>query len=156
MPAASSATCVLVYPGAPWSWVWLLARFMRWKPPSRRTFAYEGGSESWKQSVLPAGHFAKPVGSDSAMSRLPMTRSAASASRTGSKKPAPPLGGRPRFTLPMITSPTPERLMVDSAGDGGGAIGSVGEVAGSVVGGVPASRQSAVGVEATAALTTPE
>ena len=43
-----------------------------------------------------------------------MTRSLASATLTGSKIPAPPAGGNELGSVPMITSPTPDRVSVST------------------------------------------
>src|SRR5215218_7778538 len=87
-------------------------------------------------------HLEYPVSWLSAVSRFPMTRSASSADLTGSKKPLPPFGGSLLGSVPMITSPTPESVMVSAAPTG--APGAADDV-GPGVAGAPAVAVCQVG-----------
>src|SRR5205085_202374 len=66
----------------------------------------------------PAPHLPTPVSLVSGCSRLAICRSECRLAATGPKNPCPLLGGNPDGALPMITSPTAERVSwaVGSAG----------------------------------------
>ncbi len=115
-PCSSRAFWVFSYPFGPKSLPWLLAWLSRSNPASARCAAYSGGARNWKQRVEFAPHLPVPVSTVNGSSRLPITRSAASAFLTESKKPLPLLGGSRLGAIAMTMSPVAESEIGLTAG----------------------------------------